>query len=74
MATAKKQKTGDKVVAKVLVTQTRSTIGRDINFKRIVSAVGLGRIGDKVELPVNKSILGSLKKITHIVTIQELSK
>jgi len=58
---------------RVRVTQKRSVAGRDARFKRVMDSIGLARIGDSVELPANPSILGTLKKVSHVVEIQELS-
>ncbi|HMO02116.1 MAG TPA: 50S ribosomal protein L30 [Oligoflexia bacterium] len=56
----------------VEVKQVRSAIGRDQRFRATLSSIGLGKIGNKAKLPLNSSILGVLKKISHIVEVKDL--
>ncbi len=57
---------------KVLVRQVRSSIGRDPSTVRTLCALGLGRIGNKQEMTVNKSVLGMLRRVEHLVRIDEM--
>lgn len=57
---------------KVRVRQTRSTAGRSAKFQSIVQALGLGRIGREREVVVNAATLGMLKKVSHIVELEEI--
>jgi large subunit ribosomal protein L30 len=57
---------------KVRVRQTRSTAGRSAHFQSIVCALGLGRIGRTRDVTVNAATLGMLKKVSHIVEIEEI--
>jgi|GEM_PF-2224336 len=63
---------------KVLVTQTRSVIGRTAHFKKIIATLGLGRIGKSREFTIDpansghRALAGSLARVKHIVQITEL--
>jgi large subunit ribosomal protein L30 len=58
---------------RVLITQVRSANGRCLRVKRTLQALGLGRIGKKSELPVNAPIAGMVKKVIHLIKIEELT-
>lgn len=59
-------------MSKVQVTQTRSAIGRSSKQKATLVALGLGRIGKKVEVEASASIEGMINKVAHLVTVKEL--
>lgn len=59
-------------MAKVRITQVKSTIDRPETQKRTMVALGLGRIGKKVEVENTPQIAGMINKVSHLVTVTEL--
>jgi large subunit ribosomal protein L30 len=57
---------------KIKITQIRSTIKRPKDQKATIVALGLGRINKSVTQNVNPQILGMVKKVSHLVTIEEV--
>lgn len=57
---------------KVRVTQIRSLINRPKDQRATITALGLGKINRVVEKDVNHAILGMLKKVSHLVKIEEI--
>ena len=57
---------------KLKVTQVKSTIG--VNWKQILNlkGLGLGRIGKTVEVANTPSFRGAVKKVLHLVTVEEV--
>ena len=58
-------------MAKLRITWTRSTIGRRFDQKRTVKALGLRRLGHTVELGDSPSVRGMIKKVHHLVSVEE---
>lgn len=58
--------------AKVLITQTRSTIKRTQRQKKTIEALGLGKINKSVERELTPSISGMINKVQHLVEVKEL--
>lgn len=59
-------------MAKVLITQTRSTIKRPQRQKRTIEALGLGKINKSVEKELTPQISGMINKVQHLVEVKEL--
>jgi large subunit ribosomal protein L30 len=59
-------------MAKVRITQTRSTIDRPKNQKLTIKALGLGKINRSVEVELTPQIAGMINKVNHLVTVTEL--
>lgn len=59
-------------MAKVQITQVRSTIGRPQVQKDTVKALGLGKINRSVEKEMTPQIAGMINKLTHLVEVKEL--
>lgn len=59
-------------MSKVRITQVRSTIGRPERQKRTVKALGLGKINRSVEKDNNDTIAGMIRKISHLVKVEEI--
>lgn len=59
-------------MAKIRITQVRSTIKRPDNQKRTIKALGLGKINRTVEHEATPQILGMVKVVEHLVTVEEL--
>jgi len=58
---------------KVKLTQVRSTIKRPKDQKATIQALGLGRINKTVEKEVTPQILGMIKKVSHLIRVEELA-
>jgi large subunit ribosomal protein L30 len=58
-------------VAKVRIKQTRSAIGQSARHRGTLRALGLGRIGRSVERPESPQLAGMLRKVRHLVEIEE---
>ena len=61
-------------MAKIKVTQIRSTIGRKEDQKRTVEALGLGRISRSRVHDDNPVIRGMINKVTHLVKVEEVTE
>lgn len=59
-------------MAKVKITQVRSTINRPRKQKDTMAALGLRGIDKSVEKDVNPQIQGMINKIQHLVKVEEL--
>ncbi len=59
-------------MAKVKITQVRSTIDRPEVQKRTITALGLGKINRSVEVEKTDSIAGMIRKVSHLVQVEEL--
>ena len=59
-------------MAKVQITQKRSTIKRPETQQRTIQALGLGRINRTVEVELTPQIAGMIRKVNHLVTVKEL--
>ncbi len=57
---------------KVKITQVRSIIKRPTQQKATIKALGLGKINRTVEKEVTPQILGMIKKVTHLVQLEEI--
>jgi large subunit ribosomal protein L30 len=58
---------------KLRVTQTGSLIGRPENQRVIVRTLGLGKRHKTVELPDNPAVRGMIKKVIHLLQVEEVS-
>ena len=59
-------------MAKVQVTQIKSTIDRPERQKRTIQALGLGKINRTVEHELTPQIAGMINKVNHLVSVKEL--
>jgi large subunit ribosomal protein L30 len=59
-------------MAKIRITQIRSTIDRPENQKRTIRALGLGKINRIVEQEATPQIIGMVKKVIHLVKVEEV--
>lgn len=60
---------GDQIV----VTQVRSAIGAKPKARGALRALGLGKIGRSHTLPDRPEIRGMLRKVSHLIEIEEVS-
>lgn len=58
-------------MAKVKITQVRSTIGRPEVQKRTIAALGLGKLNRTVEKELNPAMKGMINKVQHLLVIEE---
>lgn len=60
-------------MAKVKITQTRSTIDRPKRQKDTIKALGLGKINKSVEVEKTPQIAGMIAKVAHLVSVEDLA-
>lgn len=60
------------IMAKVQITQKRSTIKRPDTQVRTIQALGLGRINKSVEVELTPQIAGMISKVNHLITVKNL--
>ncbi|MDH7914509.1 50S ribosomal protein L30 [Winogradskyella sp. SYSU M77433] len=58
-------------MAKIKVTKVKSAINRTKNQKLTLEALGLRKIGQVVEHDATPNILGMVKKVEHLVSVEE---
>tara|TARA_X000000950_G_C13481103_1_gene483798 strand:+ start:188 stop:382 length:195 start_codon:yes stop_codon:yes gene_type:complete len=61
-------------MAKIKVTQIKSTIGRHNKQKKILIGLGLNKINRSKNLESTESIKGMIKKVKHLVKIEGAGK
>lgn len=59
-------------MAKVKVTQVRSQIRRAGNQKKTLEALGLGKIGKVVEHEDSPSIMGMIRTVAHLISVEKI--
>jgi len=59
-------------MAKVRVTKTKSTIEKDERQKRTMKALGLNKMGASNEFETSPAIDGMLRKVLHLVKIENI--
>jgi len=59
-------------MAKIKITQIKSTIDRPKNQKLTIQALGLGKLHRSVEVENTPQIAGMVNKVSHLVTVTEL--
>ncbi|UCH13472.1 MAG: 50S ribosomal protein L30 [Bacteroidales bacterium] len=58
-------------MATIKITQVRSRIGSSKRQKRTLDALGLRKINSTVEMESTPQIIGMVKKVRHLVNIEE---
>ncbi len=58
-------------MTKLHVTQIKSYIGHPQSIRRTIKGLGLGRIGRTVVVDNTPSFRGMVKKIIHLVKVEE---
>ncbi|MGY6546069.1 50S ribosomal protein L30 [Arthrospiribacter ruber] len=58
-------------MAKLKVTQVRSTIKRPKDQKDTIKALGLGKINRTVEVENNPHMAGMIRKVSHLIKVEE---
>jgi large subunit ribosomal protein L30 len=59
-------------MATLRITQTRSQIGQTEKHRGTLRALGLGKIGRSVEKPESPELAGMLRKVRHLVQVEEV--
>lgn len=59
------------IMAKIKITQIRSTIKRPKYQKDTIKALGLGKINKTVEVENTPQINGMVTKVSHLVNVTE---
>ncbi len=59
-------------MARVRITQVRSTIDRPQTQKNAIKSLGLGKINRSIELDYNPAIAGVINKVKHLVKVEEI--
>ena len=58
-------------MAKIIVKQVKSVIGRPSAQRKVVAALGLGRIGKTREIEDSPAVRGMVAKVSHLVEVVE---
>ena len=59
-------------MAKLRITQVKSKIGSPERQKRTLRALGLRKINASVEVEPTPQILGMIKRVNHLVKVEEV--
>ncbi|GAA3968466.1 50S ribosomal protein L30 [Thermobifida alba] len=60
-------------MAKLKITQVRSTIGGKRKQRATLDSLGLGRIGKSVVREDRPEVRGQISVVAHLVTVEEVS-
>ena len=58
-------------MAKVVITQRRSTINRPKDQKLTIQALGLGKMNRSVEKELTPQLEGMIQKVNHLITVEK---
>ena len=59
-------------MAKVRMTQIRSTIDRPENQKRTVRALGFTKLNQTIEVEATPQIQGLINKVSHLLKVENI--
>jgi large subunit ribosomal protein L30 len=59
-------------MSKIKITQIRSRIGSPKRQKATLDALGLRKLNGSVEIEATPQILGMVRKVNHLVKVEEL--
>ena len=59
-------------MAKIKITQIRSVIDRSERQKKTIEALGLKKINHSVEVEATAAIIGMVKKVNHLVAVENI--
>ena len=57
-------------MAKIIITQVKSIIGRPEDQKRTVRALGFTKMNQMKEVEATPQILGMVKKVSHLLKVK----
>lgn len=57
---------------KVLIKQVRSRIGRPIDQKRTLDALGLKKMNQTREVVINPQVQGMINKVKHLLEVKDI--
>ena len=60
-------------MAKIKITQVKSAIDRPERQKLTLKALGLNKLNSSKEVEATPQVLGMVKKVTHLVKVEELA-
>ncbi|MCU0664379.1 MAG: 50S ribosomal protein L30 [Myxococcota bacterium] len=58
-------------IAKLKVTQVKSLIAQEKRFRGVIVGLGLGRIGKSVIVENTPAFRGMIKKVIHLVKVED---
>ena len=58
-------------MAKVTITQVRSTIDRTERQKKTIKALGLGKIRKSVTVEMTPQVAGMVNSVNHLIEVKE---
>ena len=61
-------------MARLKVTQVRSTIGTKPKHRGTLRALGLGRIGRSNTLPDRPEVRGMINRVPHLISVEEVAE
>lgn len=61
-------------ITKLKVTQVKSTIGHCKRVRSVVTGLGLTRIGKSVVVKNTPEFRGMIKKVIHLVRVEEIDE
>jgi len=61
------------MMAKLIITYTKSVIGYNERQKATIKALGLQKLNQSVEHDDNPVIRGMVKKVEHLVSVEEVN-
>ena len=56
---------------RVTVRQVRGIVRRTERTRRVLNALGLGRVGKKQDFTLNEPLIGMLARVKHLVELHE---
>jgi large subunit ribosomal protein L30 len=59
-------------MAKIKITQIKSVIDRSERQKKTVEALGLKKINQSVEVEATPAIIGMVRKVNHLVAVENI--
>jgi large subunit ribosomal protein L30 len=59
-------------MAKVKITQIKSTIKKPQNQKDTIQSLGLGKINRSVEKELNPAIEGMIRTVQHLIVVEKI--
>lgn len=59
-------------MAKIRITKIKSTIGQSERVERNLEALGLRKINSTNEVEVTPQILGIIRKVNHLVKVENI--